>query len=83
MMTTINQPDHTQPAPTAGPKTHAGPRACTIAFLHVCLTPTAVPPACQGLWTGSHPTPVSVSVVLSGESSAVAVEHADAPGQEF
>ena len=78
------QPSHTRPNPTAQPKDRAGARACTIAFLHVCLPPAASPSPCAERWTGMSAPAISVVVRLPMDAPVVPVpvEHV-LPGEAF
>ena len=78
MTRATEQSGFTRSAPTAQPKARSGARACTIAFLHVCLPPTVLPIPCQGRWESSHAPAVTVLVTLSADPPVVPVpvEHA-------
>lgn len=71
------QSDRGPAGTTLPPRVPGAARACTIAFLHVCLPPAA---PCQGQWTSMAAPIIPVAVRLTPEASAVIipVRHAQA-----
>ncbi|MCY2929826.1 MAG: hypothetical protein NTV86_10100 [Planctomycetota bacterium] len=64
----------------AQPRVSGAARACTIAFLHVCLPAPAPAAPCQGQWASMAAPIIPVAVRLPLEASAVIipVRHAQA-----